>query len=79
MKTVFVNGQYMTEEEYRQYQWNDRHVWYDMSDMKDTLDDLMMKVSQTIDKAEYDPSIVNDLERVMGHLRKAMEVLEERV
>lgn len=79
MKTVFVNGQYMTEEEYRQYQWNDRHVWYDMSDMKDTLDDLMQKVSQTIDKAEYDPSIVNDLERVMGHLRKAMEVLEERV
>lgn len=79
MKTVFVNGQYMTEEEYRQYQWNDRHVWYDMYDMKDALDDLMMKVSQTIDKAEYDPSIVNDLERFMGHLRKAMEVLEERV
>lgn len=79
MKTVFVNGQYMTEEEYRQYQWNDRHVWYDMSDMKDTLDDLMQKVSQTIDKAEYDPGIVNDLEQVLKYLKEAMIVLEERV
>ena len=80
MKTVFVNGEYLTAEELENREANLRKANMSLYDISDRLDDLDNLVYQTIELiGEDDPGLTKDLEKVQDLIERAMAEIGDRV
>ena len=80
MMMPFVNGEYMTDEEFENREANRKKANMSLYDISDRLDDLDNLIYQTIELiGEDDPGLTRDLERVQDLVERAMAEIGERV
>lgn len=80
MKSIFVNGEYLTAEEFEEREANLRKANMSLYDISDRLDDLDNLVYQTIELiGEDDPGLTRDLEKVQDLIERAMAEIGDRV
>ena len=80
MKSIFVNGEYLTAEEFEEREANLRKANSSLYDILDQLDDLDNLIYQTIELiGENDPGLSTDLEKVQRFVEEAMKEVEKRI
>ena len=80
MKSIFVNGEYLTAEEFEEREANLRKANSSLYDILDQLDDLDNLIYHTIELiGENDPGLSTDLEKVQRFVEEAMKEVEKRI
>lgn len=80
MRSIFVNGEFLTAEEFEEREMNLRKANSSLYDIHDQLDDLDNLIFQTLELiGENDPGLSTDLEKVQRFVEEAMKEVEKRI